>query len=225
MKILSRRLFKCSADREAVVRPAAICLAGCVWLAGAGAAFSASTPAWEQRMLAWPTVVHHLTPPQDTQKQAKKWLASVLKNMAASANGLLAQNAGAPTQTAQKHIILSLDQLIKMAEQMNQGSGGGRQHHQQQQNGMAIQQTRGQGHGYGSTTSPSNAATRSYLPGGGAMPVQTGKPFESHKKQWGNLPPRARNLILNAMRNQSLPQYHGLVNAYYRALGRMNEKQ
>ena len=183
----------------------------------------AATPAWAQRMLAWPVLVHHALAPVNARQEAQKWLNSVLKNMAKSENGLLAENAGKPTQAAQRRVVLSLDELIKLAEQMSKGGGSGKKSQQQQQQSMGMQQVRGRDHN--PTQTPSQSATQSYLPNGGSLPVQTGKPFESNKKQWGNLPPRARNMIINAMRNESLPQYKNLVNAYYRALGRMNERQ
>ncbi len=213
------RLFPQSA------RFAMLCGGGWLVSFAMGGTLHAQTPAWEQQMLAWPLVAHHAVVPVDPRQEAAKCLKSVLKNMAASESGLLARNAGEPTQAAQKRVVLSLDELIKLAEKMSQGSGKGKQHHQKQQGSMGMQASQGQSPGHGPTMSPSQSATQSYLPGGGASPVQTGKPFESQQKQWGNLPPRARNLIINAMRNESLPRYKGLVNAYYRALGRMNEKQ
>ncbi len=208
-----------------LTRCAMLCAGGISLSLVVGGTLQARTPAWEQQMLAWPLVAHHAVAPVDPRQEAKKCLQSVLKNMAASESGLLALNAGKPTQAAQKRVVLSLNELIKLAEKMSQGSGKGKRHHQKQQGSMGMQPSQGQNQGHGQTMSPSQSATQSYLPGGGALPVRTGKPFESQKKQWGNLPPRARNLIINAMRNESLPRYKGLVNAYYRALGRMNQKQ
>lgn len=206
-------------------RSTLLCSGGMLAAFAVGGTLHAQTPAWAQQMLAWPLVAHHAVAPVDPQQEAQKCLTSVLKNMATSESGLLARNAGEPTQAAQKRVVLSLDELIKLAEKMSQGGSKGKQHHQKQQGSMGMQPSQGQSPGHGPTSSPSQAATQSYLPGGGVSPVQTGKPFESQKKQWGNLPPRARNLIINAMRNESLPRYKGLVNAYYRALGRMNQKQ
>lgn len=174
----------------------------------------------EFNMMGWPWVKHNSAGSQPSQQQINAELQDVLKGMNASARRLKSANAGVKTQAVQKRIIARLNELIKIAEQ-SQGKSSGRQKRKsQQQQSMSMQQFRGAN---SSPMTPSQAAKNSYIPGGGVMNPGDLKAFNSNKRQWGNLPPRERNMILNALRHQTLPQYKSLVRQYYESLAKLNK--
>ena len=174
----------------------------------------------EFNMMGWPWLKHNRASSQPTPQQINADLQDVLKGMNTSAHRLKSANAGIKTQAVQKNIIARLDQLIKMAEQSQGKSSGERNRKSRQQQSMSMRQSRG------SNTppmTPSHAAKNSYIPGGGVMNPGDLKSFDSNKRQWGNLPPRERNMILNALRHQTLPQYKSLVRQYYESLAKLNK--
>jgi hypothetical protein len=168
-------------------------------------------------MMAWPGGVRHQIGSAQAAQIVRRDFKSILKNMADSAAGLYASNPGQSTRQAQRRIIQSLTDLIRLAESGSCHSGGSKPGHKAK--GMNLKQSSGAG---SHPMTPSRAAHHSYVSYGSSLPVEAGRPFHSSHRQWGNLPPRARSLIINAMRNESLPAYRRLVHAYYRALGRMN---
>ncbi len=174
----------------------------------------------EFNMMGWPWVKTLKATSQPSQQQINADLQDVLKGMSTSARRLKLANAGVKTQVVQKRIITRLDQLIKMAEQ-SQGKSSGRQKQKsQQQQSMSMQQSQGPNN---SPMTPSQAAKKSSIPSGGVMNPGDLKAFNSNKRQWGNLPPRERNMILNALRHQTLPQYKSLVRQYYESLAKLNK--
>ncbi len=204
----------------------------CAFVLTPGATFAATSPArhgqssspppaWVFRMMAWPGGVRHQIGSTQAAQIVRQDFKSILKNMAHSAAGLYAGNPGQSTRQAQRRIIQTLTDLIRLAESGSCHSGGAKPGHKA--GGMSLKRSRGGGVGSHPLT-PSRAARHSYVSYGSSLPVEAGRPFHSSHKQWGNLPPRARSLIINAMHNESLPAYRRLVHAYYRALGRMNRK-
>ncbi|MGC8559339.1 MAG: hypothetical protein ACP5O1_01520 [Phycisphaerae bacterium] len=189
--------------------------------AAAGYTHSVPLPPWIQQMEAWPGGT--LNPSQSTGPMQKAMTAraigEMISRMAQSEERLTAAHAGPVTQTIQKKIIQSLNELIAQAEKSQSSSSSSKKKHQQQNSSMAMQQT-GQQPGE-PTNSPSHANHHSYLPPGEGEHPNTISPFHSSKRQWGNLPPRTRNMILNAMHKASLPQYRSLVNDYYKKLAQM----
>ena len=191
----------------------------------------AAQPRWLQRGLAWPDLTPRLvqpktakTPPPNPQ-QLGQMLKDMLQGMGQSANHLYSYDAGKNTQTIQKKIISDLDQLIAIAKK-NPPPGGGGKSKKKNKGQKMSQNSRSPSSGSSSpTNSPSAPALHSYNPGGGPMNPQTGKPFLSSKKQWGNLPARERNLILNGIRKSTLPGYQSLVNAYYESLGKLGSRE
>jgi hypothetical protein len=143
----------------------------------------------------------------------------MLSRMAESRERLTAADAGATTQTIQQKIIQSLNTLIAQAEQSESSSSSSGRKKQRENSSMSMQQS-GQQSG-GPTNSRSHANHHSYLPPGEGQRPGTISSFHSDKRQWGNLPPRTRNMILNAMHKASLPQYRSLVNDYYKKLAQM----
>ncbi len=174
----------------------------------------------EFNMMGWPWVKPLKAASQPSQQQINADLQDVLKGMNTSARLLKSANAGIKTQGVQKSIIARLNELIKIAEQSQGKSSGQQKQKSQQQQSMSMQQSQG------SNTppmTPSQAAKSSYIPGGGVMNPGDLKSFNSNKRQWGNLPPRERNMILNALRHQTLPQYKSLVQQYYESLAKLNK--
>ncbi len=183
---------------------------------------SIALPPWIAQMEAWPG--DGANPSENSgplQKDlVRDEIAHMLSHMASSGERLASVQAGSVTQTIQHKIIDSLNALIAQAEQsQSSSSSSGKQSHQRQNASMAMSQTGPQP--YSPTNSPSHAAHESHLtPGQGVHPHQI-SPFHSNRRQWGNLPPRARSMILNALHKQALPQYRALVNQYYKRLAEL----
>lgn len=178
------------------------------------------SPKAEFNMMGWPWLKAHNSAAQPSQQQINADLKAVLAGMSASAQRLKTADAGARTQAVQKNIIRRLDQLIKIAEQSQGKSGGQQKKKSQEQQSMSMQQASGSNT---SPMTPSQSAKNSYIPGGGVMNPGDLKSFTSNKRQWGNLPARERNMILNALRHQTLPQYQSLVRQYYESLAKLNK--
>ncbi len=172
-------------------------------------------------MMGWPWVKHKGLTSHPSQQQINQDLRQVLQDMSTSARRLNAADAGPKTQKVQEDIIARLDELIKMAQQ-SQSKGGGRQQSSSEQQSMSMQQSNG---GQNSPMNPSNSATQSRRPGGTPMNPGNLTNVNSRRHQWGNLPARERNMILNAMRHQTLPQYKSLVQQYYESLAKLNQSQ
>jgi hypothetical protein len=207
----------------------ALAVCGVVLMASAGFLSQASDasmhsvplPPWIEQMEAWPGAA--MNPSQSTGPMQKAMTAraidEMISRMAQSEERLTAAHAGPVTQTIQKKIIESLNELIAQAEQAQSSSSSSKKKSQQQNSSMAMKQT---GPQTGEpTNSPSHANHHSYLPPGQGTHPNTISPFHSSKHQWGNLPARTRNMILNAMHKGSLPQYRSLVNDYYKKLAQM----
>ncbi len=190
-------------------------------------AHSAAPPQWLQRGLAWPKLTPQLVQPKTAKtpapspQQITQMLKDMLHGMGQSAKHLYSYHAGNTTQTIQKKIISDLDQLIAIAKKSPPPSGSGKSKKKNKSQQMSAN-TRSPSNQ--PTNSPSSPAPHSYNPSGGPMNPQTGKPFLSHKHQWGNLPARERNLILNGIRKSTLPGYQSLVNSYYESLGKLGSR-
>ncbi len=113
------------------------------------------------------------------------------------------------TQTEQARIIAILDELIAKAEQREQSGGGGA--------GGAGGGAGGAGGGGGGGSS--GGATQSTAPVG---PAITGQVHQTHRgrpdEQWGAMPDRQRDEVLNALKTQYPQRYRELVEQYYRSL-------
>lgn len=214
---------------ETPFRRFALAVCGVILMASAGFSSQAADagthsvplPPWIEQMEAWPGAA--MNPSQSTGPMQKKMTAraieEMISRMAKSGERLATAHAGPVTQTIQKKIIQSLNELIEQAEQAQSSSSSSKKKSQQENSSMSMEQT-GQQTGE-TTSSPSHANHHSYLPPGEGTHPNTISPFHSSKHQWGNLPPRTRNMILNAMHKGSLPQYRSLVNDYYKKLAQM----
>lgn len=188
-------------------------------------------PQWLQRGLAWPNLTPRLVQPKTSKtpapsaQQIGQMLKDMLSGMGQSADHLYSYHAGKTTQTIQKKIISDLDQLIAIAKKNPPSGGGGKSKKKNKSQKMSKNSRAPSGSQSSPTNSPSAPAPHSYNPSGGPMNPQTGKPFLSNKHQWGNLPARERNLILNGIRKSTLPGYQSLVNGYYESLGKLGSGQ
>ncbi|HTV48090.1 MAG TPA: hypothetical protein VMG59_06565 [Phycisphaerae bacterium] len=182
-------------------------------------------PAWLFRMHAWPAGTSQLdNPDADAQEEAQQEAGvdtkSMMDNMLASGQRLQAGDPGVQTQQCQQKVVDSLNELIQLVAQMSGScSNPGQKNGQKQSMQLQMNPSNRQ------SMSPSQAATNSFIPAGGALPAGGEQPMDSQRQQWGNLPPAARNLILNAEHSEALPDYQQQVDSYYRALGQINQQQ
>jgi hypothetical protein len=183
---------------------------------------SAPQPAWLFRMHAWPGGTAQLENPQDDAQQAANAdLQTMMDNMQSSAQRLQANDPGVQTQQDQAKIVQSLSELIALVAQM---TGSGSSSSSSRQN-PAMQLQMNQNPSGPQPMSPSSSATNSYIPPAGSLTPGGSQPLDSQRSEWGNLPPAARNMILNAMHSEALPEYKQQVDSYYRALAQIDQQQ
>lgn len=157
-----------------------------------------------------------------TEGPAQK-LDEVVQRMDESAQRLKGQDPGAITQETQRRIVANLDTLIELVKQQQQSQS---QQQQQQRNQQAQQRQQNQpGNQPGSQNSGGNTAARqSQLPGGGTdTSASNGQDIRELGKEWGNLPDRDRDLIINGVKEDPLPAYRQAVQQYYKALADINK--
>lgn len=136
---------------------------------------------------------------------------------------------GLETQRVQESILAQLDQLIKAVKQSGSGgsssSGGGSSGSAGKQDTGAegnAPQGAGQGKGDGSKGGqPSGAATGSSAVGpSDQLPQQPqgAGPLRQSRVEWGNLPPRLRDEVLQSVDERPSATYRRLTDAYFRRL-------
>lgn len=135
-------------------------------------------------------------------------------------------DAGLTTQRVQRSILSRLDQVIAAAEQQASKSKGGKPSQQKKQESGSKQnasqqqqkqqgkpgQKPGQGQPHGTESNP-NAG----LPPGVQATTQGG-PLEEHRAEWGNLPPRLRDELIQGIGDKFSPIYRKMTEDYYRRL-------
>ena len=107
------------------------------------------------------------------------------------AGDLSVLKTGEPVQTQQQEVVSRLDELIKQLEQSSKG-------------------------GSGSSANPTRPMQRSQIaggPGGGEL-----HDSKSGAGQWGNLPPRQREQILQSRTEGFPPGYEQILKSYYQRL-------
>lgn len=151
-------------------------------------------------------------------------LAETLANMAVSADRLETNlDPGLTTQRAQEAVLDRLDQLIDFARQnaRRQQSGGSSSSTQQQDQ----QQQRDVGRRPGQTAER-QSAPRPGQPTGESTEAEPPPPeqpnpnqiMEEDTAEWGNLPQRVRDLLLQGRAEQFSSLYEQLTREYYRRL-------
>jgi hypothetical protein len=136
-------------------------------------------------------------------------IGEVVDLMDYSRRRLAMLDSGEPMQEKQRRVIELLDALIEEAEEQEKKGGGG-----------------GGGSSKGSSQkqqkkSPKSPMNESSLPGGQA----SGESLRNARRAspaevWGNLPPDAREKILQALRENFPSRYRKLVEQYYEELAK-----
>ncbi len=137
------------------------------------------------------------------------------------------------TQRQQEEILAKLDRVIEEAKKQQQqsSSGGGSSGQSQgqsqgQQSGSA--QNQGQGQQQGSGQNQGQDGQQSQGEGQESSPGvrspsdprqgEATRPIEEQRAEWGNLPPRLRDQLLEGTREKFSPIYRDLTEQYYKRL-------
>lgn len=132
------------------------------------------------------------------------------------------RDVGLQTQRLQASALSLMDQVIAEAAKQQQ--------QQQQQDDSSEPQKTQQGSSDNASQSQQPMPGQSGQPSGGSTPsdgktsrgtpadAKAGEPLEEMKTQWGNLPPRLRDQLLQGMNERFSPIYQQLTEAYYRRL-------
>ncbi len=165
-----------------------------------------------------------LTGEEKTPATSGPDMTAIVTRMKQSTDRLKQQDGGDVTQEIQHRIVLDLDALIELAR--NQQNNNQSQQQQPSQPGQKTQQNPGQNSAGQQQAHGNQAANNSQLPGGGvAAPQSNGQDIRQRSSEWGNLPPRERDLIVNGAKEEALPSYKELVQRYYQALSELNRTQ
>lgn len=133
-------------------------------------------------------------------------------------------DTGFETQRLQQAVLDKLDQLIAAARNQGSGSGSGVPAPggpSQQESGSAQNMVSGQAtNGDASQSGAGGGASGSG--GAGRVGQHDAGVMESHRSQWGNLPPRVRDQLLEGLNEQFSSIYRQLTSQYYRRLAEEN---
>ncbi|HVS71852.1 MAG TPA: hypothetical protein VHQ47_11410 [Phycisphaerae bacterium] len=150
---------------------------------------------------------------QQNDTGAEQQMKDMVDRMGESRQRLADKDPGAVTQETQRRIVVDLDALIEIARK--QCNSTGQSQSQSKSQSQQRQATKNQSHEGGST-----AARDENLRGGGAQGAESNG-TDIHQKNadnWGNLPPRDRDMIAHGSNEQYLPEYRQLIDRYYQAL-------
>jgi hypothetical protein len=165
--------------------------------------------------------------PKDTAPNPDQQLQEMLQRMADSQKRLIDKDPGAVTQESQRRIITDLDGVIDILRKQQQNP----QSQSKPSDQPAQQKQESKGNHSGNGGKPGNtAAQQDQLSRGDVdAPVSNGQDLRNKgPSEWGNLPPKDRDLISNGVNEQYLPAYKDMIDRYYQALaevGKTKEKQ
>ena len=166
-------------------------------------------------------------------------LTEALREMEQAATRLVdASDPGLDTQRLQESVLRRLDMVIAQAKQQQQQSSSSSSSSssgdsQQQGQGQPQDTGSGQNAGQNQSGNPQNAGQQNQQqqgdPGqsqdsdpnraGQADPIiNPGDPLAESRKEWGNLPPRVRDELLQGLSERFSPVYREMTEAYYRRL-------
>lgn len=165
-------------------------------------------------------------------------LTEALREMEQAATRLAdASDAGLDTQRLQESVLRRLDMVIAQAREQQQQSSSSSSsssgESQQQGEGQPQDTGSGQNTGQNQSGNPQNAGQQNQQqqgdPGqsqdsdpsraGEADPIiNPGDPLAESRKEWGNLPPRVRDELLQGLSERFSPVYREMTEAYYRRL-------
>lgn len=142
-------------------------------------------------------------------------------------------DAGLDTQRIQEDIIRKLDQVIASARpsmMMSSGGGSGRpsdapprdadtgtEQMAQQDPGAGQPQNGGQQDGATDDPQGMNPNQGRFSPGS-VKRITDDRPIEELRSEWGNLPPRLRDELFDALEEKFSPVYRRMTEDYYRRL-------
>ena len=134
-------------------------------------------------------------------------------------------DAGLQTQRMQEAILAKLDQVISAAKKQGQQGGGGSS---SGSSGEAQQQDVGSADNVGQSSQSGNSSSQpseSQNGTGGSGSAGTasahgveGTVIESHRTEWGNLPPRLRKELIQGLNERFSSVYKDMTADYYRRL-------
>ncbi|MDH3582779.1 MAG: hypothetical protein OER86_01035 [Phycisphaerae bacterium] len=123
---------------------------------------------------------------------------------------------GLGTQRIQKSVIAKLDQMIDQLRKKQSKSGSGQGQPQQQDTGSAQNPSQQPGAAQQPTgTEPASAAG---APGSPQKPNLNDQPLSEQLSEWGGLPPRLRDQLLQGLEDNFSQLYRDMTERYYRRL-------
>lgn len=134
-------------------------------------------------------------------------------------------DAGIETQRVQESILDKLDQIIAQAKQQQSGGGSGGSGGSDP---SAQQQDVGSSQNAGAQQDMAGVASSGMGGGGGGggagqvPPDASAGPMQTHRSQWGNLPPRLRDELQQGFNEPFSSVYSELTGEYYRRLAQEN---
>lgn len=148
-----------------------------------------------------------------TGRQAQEALVQAVQEMSEVADRLdQLRDAGVVTQRLQQEIITKLDVLIKSAESQQNQSSSSSSSQQQQQNQQAAQQQTQQ------SQTPGQAAQSGETPPPGRLQEQLNQNVDLTVAEWGNLPERLRESLIQGQSDYFSDMYKRWTESYYRRL-------
>lgn len=134
-----------------------------------------------------------------------------------------AGDASIETQRVQERVIRRLDQVISSAQrQQQEGGGGGGGSSDQQDTGSeqnAAQRQQQAGGQAGSDEPASEGGSRGSVERG----EMEDEPLNERLSEWGNLPPRVRDQVMQGMEDSFSQLYRQLTEQYYERLAEQQE--
>lgn len=159
------------------------------------------------------------TPPAlPDEQQSADVFEQAVREMSQAADQLgPRRDTGIETQRLQQSILDKLDQAIASARQQGSQGGSSGESGQGQQQDVGSGQNTGQQQG-GSGQSVSAGSGGGGSTGGDVNARQPQQHEASKQSQWGNLPPRVRDELLQGLSDQFSSVYRELTSRYYQRL-------
>jgi hypothetical protein len=140
---------------------------------------------------------------------------------------------GEQTQRIQRRILDDLDEALKRSRnqskrktqsQQQQQSGDRRQRGRRQQKQSASRPSQGQSQSDKPESGQDSAQSKSDESGQGRQEDErqgkAGRVPRDRGRQWGNLPARDRDAVLQGIKDDYLPKFKELIERYYKALAK-----
>jgi hypothetical protein len=132
------------------------------------------------------------------------------------------RDPGLVTQETQRRIMTDLDVMIEYAREQEK-KGGGQGKPQDSKPGQQKQKSSGQQQGPGQTGGNQAATDSNLRPGNAETPQANDTDIHQTGTNWGDLPPRDRDLVAHGAKEHYLPEYKEMINKYYQALAELGK--